>query len=60
MALVARDSDIEGQLRVDVERLRALLGTLYFWVKELPVKHPQQGEAREQVRALLNIHKGGE
>jgi hypothetical protein len=49
-----------NMLRAENDRLLALLGHLYWWVHDLPVKHPQQGEWREQARALLNIHKGGE
>lgn len=32
-----------------------LLRHLYFWVAELPIKHPQQAQWRKRVEELLGI-----
>lgn len=39
-----------------IQELTAALADLYWWVEELPVKHPQQAEKRDRAAELLGIY----
>lgn len=52
--MTSEEAEIET-LKDYNERLTVALADLYWWVKELPVKHPQQAERREAARQLLGI-----
>ena len=41
----------------EIERLATALHDLYWWVSELPVKHPQQAEQRDRAAELLGINR---
>lgn len=41
------------RLTAERDRLRASLGHLYWWVHDMPVKHPQQAQWRIEARDLL-------
>lgn len=40
-------------LEQENEELKALVRRVYWWTKEMPVKHPQQLEWREQARKYV-------